>query len=321
MDIFEKLGKFDYSSTQINLPPDIASKIRNAANKISPEDLSHDPDASPGGKEKDPHITVLYGLHTNNPSKISDALSGSKPVKLELGKLSLFENGNFDVLKVDVDSKDLHDLNSRLSSDLSHTKTHKSYNPHATVAYLKKGKGQKYLDLLNFNNEQITADTVHFSDKSGNKTPISLKRNTGEKKMASFMEKLAADIEREAAAKLNNLSEKTATPSFKTLADLNPALALRLAKDPNLMANLQASRASTGSAPTFTPGSGPTYGSSRSPVEPPLKLRQESAPFISAEQFTRRKNLSMPKTLLKSPSSRIGDIAAELGRLGKFFKR
>jgi hypothetical protein len=40
--------------------------------------------------------------------------------------------GNGDVLKVDIDSPDLHRLNGKIAEALPNTDTHPEYKPHAT---------------------------------------------------------------------------------------------------------------------------------------------------------------------------------------------
>ena len=160
----------DYSSTQVNIPPGRAADIlRKMQASIQPSDLG------PDGKESDLHITAKYGLHFQTPTKrLREALSTFGSVTATLGKTSLFKNKDADVLKVDVDSPDLHRLN-RLISKLSPTNdTHPNYIPHLTLAYLKPGRGKKYEGESGLAGQKITFDVLVFSGKQGHIESIPL---------------------------------------------------------------------------------------------------------------------------------------------------
>ena len=92
-----------------------------------------------------PHITVKYGLHTQDPKPVASVLKGSRPVRFKLGRTSLFspEGKEYDVVKVDVESPDLQRLNAKLRAALKATDTFPTYKPHVTVAYVKRGLGQQ----------------------------------------------------------------------------------------------------------------------------------------------------------------------------------
>lgn len=96
------------------------------------------------GLETEPHVTLLYGLHSDeiDDQKVLDI--SSKGIKsLGLGNVSLFENEKYDVLKFDVEGPFLHDINKELTK-LPHTTDFPDYHPHCTIAYLKPGTGKKY---------------------------------------------------------------------------------------------------------------------------------------------------------------------------------
>jgi 2'-5' RNA ligase len=121
-------------------------------NLIEEEDLYTGEDGDEGrsyGKEVEPHVTVLYGIHADVPDEDVEKLIDeiSRP-KINLGKVSTFENELFDVLKFDIESPDLVELNKKFK-ELPHTSEHPNYHPHATIAYLKKGTAKKYIDKFN----------------------------------------------------------------------------------------------------------------------------------------------------------------------------
>lgn len=130
-----------YSCTHIELPPDIAAKVKGIADSIDPEDLHEN------GRENNFHVTVKYGLHGSSPATTKEALDGEMPVRFKMGGLKVFpanEKRNSDVLVAHVHSPDLDRLNRKISSATPHVDTYAKYAPHATIAYLKPGMGAKY---------------------------------------------------------------------------------------------------------------------------------------------------------------------------------
>lgn len=139
---------YKFSSTQINLPEHLAKRIREMASHIHDEDLADD------GREAEPHTTVKYGLHLDSPDELARLVSNFGPVRVKLGNVSLFPanekqtqrgGDQYDVVKVDVESPDLHRLNKLISDHLPHTDTHPDYKPHITIAYVKPGVGKRYV--------------------------------------------------------------------------------------------------------------------------------------------------------------------------------
>lgn len=155
-----------YSSTQVNLPEDLSKAVVKMAAKIPDKDLA--PNGRAGESEATaPHITVKYGIESTDVDKVREVLAGEPPVTVTLGKTSLFQNDEADVLKVDVDSPDLHRLNAKIADALKTTDTHPDYIPHATIAYLKPGKGKAYAGDDRLQGQQVTIDRITFSTKDG----------------------------------------------------------------------------------------------------------------------------------------------------------
>ena len=101
------------------------------------------------GKEKNPHATILFGLHTNvSDSEVMDKIKGLKKPKIEVKKISKFENEEFDVIKFDLESKDLNKANE-IFKVFPYTNDFPDYHPHMTIAYVKKDKADKYIKILN----------------------------------------------------------------------------------------------------------------------------------------------------------------------------
>ncbi len=102
------------------------------------------------GVEDEPHVTILYGLHDDIPDEeIEEAISKMTAPEITLENISIFENEDkpFDVVKFDIGGKELHKMNE-MFAEFPHTTDFPEYHPHATIAYVKKGKGEKYVQKL-----------------------------------------------------------------------------------------------------------------------------------------------------------------------------
>jgi hypothetical protein len=119
------------------------------------------------GRELEPHVTILYGFHDDvDEHWIKDCVYQlKKPVEVVLKSISHFENPLYDVVKFDIDSPRLHRLNE-IFSKFPNTQKYGAYNPHATIAYVKKGLAEKYHRELK-NPIRIMTNTFIFSKPKG----------------------------------------------------------------------------------------------------------------------------------------------------------
>lgn len=162
-----------FSSTQVDLPADVASRVRALAATIPSSDLAED------GREADPHITVQYGIDSDDVAPLRKALADLPPITATLGKTSLFENDDADVVKIDIDSPDLRRVREAIRTVVDAPgDTHPKYVPHATVAYVKPGKGQAYADKADLDGQTVTIDRITFSTRDRQTIEIQL---TGKK--------------------------------------------------------------------------------------------------------------------------------------------
>lgn len=147
---------------------DLKKELKTIQSLIDEEDIYDEEEGH--GLENDPHVTVLYGIHEQDPDAVKDQLE-LIPVVYELTKLSLFENEKYDVLKCSVESKDLHKLNKQCTENLEYTNSYPDYIPHMTVAYLLPGTGKKYLKIDSpIFGEEKTSNKFIFSNKDSEKT-------------------------------------------------------------------------------------------------------------------------------------------------------
>ena len=99
-------------------------------------------------------------------------MSGS--FDISFGKVSKFSSDKYDVIKIDVISKDLHKLNTLISDNTKCTDTHPEYKPHVTVSYIRNGSGDHLCGNDYFNKMVMKVHEVIFSPKSGSKETITL---------------------------------------------------------------------------------------------------------------------------------------------------
>lgn len=222
-------GQFDYSSTQLDLPAEQASDIVEFAKTIPEADLYKDPaanyDAQKTGRESEPHITVLYGLDTTNEAEVKGLVQSAKPIEVELGEVSQFDtNEDYDVLKVDVVSNQLSELNAKLDKVLATPgKTFDEYQPHVTIAYVKKGSGQKYVGDTRFKGQKITLNNLTFSSKDGRRVNIPLLGKTAENE-ASGKTVQAKEPVKNVKEKLTNDQIKSLTENAPEVIDKKPKI-------------------------------------------------------------------------------------------------
>lgn len=122
-------------------------KVLSIQNEIDKNDIyyGNDDNASGYGIEKEPHITLLYGLYENVTwDDVKKYLSPLYEYKAMLYNVSSFHNENFDVLKMDIKSDKMVKTNKLLRDNLPHDDLHPEYHPHMTIAYLKPGCAKKY---------------------------------------------------------------------------------------------------------------------------------------------------------------------------------
>lgn len=115
---------------------------------IDEEDLYTEEGDRSYGIEDEPHITLLYGLNNNvSSANVFEILNNFKVDKIKLTEVTAFKNEKFDVLKWDVECETLFEINKELVK-LPHKNDFPDYHPHATIAYLKSGTADKYIEKM-----------------------------------------------------------------------------------------------------------------------------------------------------------------------------
>lgn len=174
-----------YSCILIPLSGELSSAISETQQKIDKKDLYTEEKGY--GLETEPYVTVLYGLHTNDFDKVQERVDNKHltvdeiDVSVDFSNLKKFDNNpKFDVLYFPVEkTESLVAVNKYFSDNFEYTNKYKEYNPHATVAYLKKGKADKYISEytpVRKNKVSTKVGNVNFSNQSGEHTPIYLRK-------------------------------------------------------------------------------------------------------------------------------------------------
>ena len=141
---------------------------------INHEDVYEDPTNPTFGLEKEPHTTLLYGLHDGvTEQDIKNVLGKFTFGTCTISNASLFENEKFDVLKFDVNGDGLYEANAELVK-YPNTQTYPDYHPHLTIAYLKPGTGKQYANKLNGQEFELTPTHAVYSMPNGDKKSISI---------------------------------------------------------------------------------------------------------------------------------------------------
>lgn len=132
---------YDYATTDIAVPTDAATFLLEWNELNIPEDVLFKDEDGGKGREDEPHITVKYGLLASDvPPELREIVKATPPFPVFMGKVSLFTtNPKFDVVKLDVESPWLRELNEKISNAIPHEDSYPTYHPHLTLAYVEKG--------------------------------------------------------------------------------------------------------------------------------------------------------------------------------------
>ena len=126
----------------------------------------------------DTHITVKWGIHTNDPTVALAAMNqtGVAPFDITLGKISIFDTSpDYDVVKIDVAGDGLAQLHEAIPKYLEcEPDTYPTYQPHITIGYVSKGNSEQFVGLGDFEGNTVHVDRVMFTAGSGRDTMIPL---------------------------------------------------------------------------------------------------------------------------------------------------
>jgi 2'-5' RNA ligase len=166
-------GRYDYGCVMANIDEDDSRKIIDFNYKTINEDILYTEESdSSFGREQHPHVTIKYGLvKSYTEEQIKKLLHQVTPFNIQVRGISIFENDKFDVVKFDVESPELRKINE-IFSNLPNHDEYPTYNPHMTIAYVKKGMGNRFVKSPG-KFAKIPVRSIVYSDR-GNRSYINL---------------------------------------------------------------------------------------------------------------------------------------------------
>lgn len=141
-------GKYD-SFYLIAYPPEnlVDSIISWGYDHIPCDNLFEDINDPSFGREKNIHLTILSNLEETSADKLKTAINNEPTTCCVLGEIKLFKNNSkYDVVLVEVLNKEVKDLHKNISQSIKSSNKFPVYLPHITIAYVKKGLGDQFLN-------------------------------------------------------------------------------------------------------------------------------------------------------------------------------
>ena len=150
-------------------------EIEEIQSKIEADELYEEDDDRSYGLEDEPHVTVLYGIHSDKVDP-EEVIALIKKIdwknSISIGKPSLFENEKYDVLKLGANAEWLNKANRALCKTLPYSNDYPDYKAHVTVAYLKPGTGRDVVKRLGDFGTEIVPSKMVYSLPDGEKKVI-----------------------------------------------------------------------------------------------------------------------------------------------------
>ncbi len=164
-----KSGPHKNATTQINLPPDAAAGMMEAAKQIPDAELGTD------GREDDPHITIKYGVKPD-PALLSQVVGEQQPFTVTLGKTHVFEvsasSDNQAPIVVQCHAPELAELHNKVMEAMGTRPDDFPYVPHVTLAYVKPDVAAKYEGMDWAEGISFQVDNITLSTKGGGQVRV-----------------------------------------------------------------------------------------------------------------------------------------------------
>lgn len=167
-------GPHKYGCLLLPLPTDLAKEITDWT-------LEHvaDVHVGKGGRENRPHVTLKYGF-TEADGDVTERLvvllARCGPIPVRLIGVSLFPPGDDGaVLKVDVESPELHSLNAAVSAGFDCVDKFPDYRPHITLSYIDPEAAELYAEEVpSFVGRTVLLDVAEYVTAEGEVTKLPL---------------------------------------------------------------------------------------------------------------------------------------------------
>lgn len=168
--------KYKFRSTQTNIPADseAAQALAGVQAKVDPKDLGGD------GLEKNPHVTLRYGLKGDDVEGVRRFLEKQAPFDAKLGKVDAFppsENSDgFAPLIAHVDAPELHAMEKEIDQHGDfNERSFPDYKPHATIGYVKPEAASKYVGDDTTAGKTFRVNSIAITDRHGNQVEVPLR--------------------------------------------------------------------------------------------------------------------------------------------------
>lgn len=143
--------RYSYSTTQAIYDAEVTRDLLDFIHEqIDQDDVYESEEEGIKGKERKPHITLLYGIKEQTPNILKlEQLIQNHPAMNHVGWLGLgkFEAKTHDVLIIEIDSPEAHELFADLMQLYpDNANSFPDYHPHTCLAYMQKGKADKYIE-------------------------------------------------------------------------------------------------------------------------------------------------------------------------------
>lgn len=126
------------------------------------------------GREKETHATILYGFTRDLTSaEVQNIVKDTKPFLIKVVGTNVFNNPQYDVITLKVQSPELDRLNG-LCKKYPFQSNYPKYNPHITLAYVQPGYGKKYENITAKTITGVLCDSVMYSGINNEKTSHNL---------------------------------------------------------------------------------------------------------------------------------------------------
>lgn len=172
-------GHFDWACLMADFPKDFCEKILKWSKENIKDDILYNPPKDRTyGRENHIHTTVAYGIDPKNKKKDIDEKIKLRPIKVKLGKIDKFEKkeDGYDVIKVNIISKDLHDLNNEIKEKIGTPGNEfPDFKPHMTIAYVKLGSCDDLLGNFELTGKEFELNTFDYSNQGEEHDKIIIK--------------------------------------------------------------------------------------------------------------------------------------------------
>lgn len=131
-----------YATATLDITGPLKGHILALGKQIADADLDHTGDRH--GREERPHITLESKLLDHETPLVKKAAKDYGSVKAILGKTVVIPGKDRDVVAIEVRGTRLRALRQKISDELYEGGQGPPFHPHITLAYVKKGAGDKY---------------------------------------------------------------------------------------------------------------------------------------------------------------------------------